>query len=268
MTSTSPIVKNVVEPQSYISYACDPYLTSVQCFNCGHKRPIAIGCGSRICSACMRKEGFKTQKRYREYLHHLWDSAIRHRRRVSFFTLTISNTEKLDFGWIRHQFRKLRQQKKYQNVFKLGLYCLETIHSERGWHTHIHILSDAEYVPQNELSDDWSVLTGSPVVYIQKIYTLKGIKKYVSKYVSKGCGSFDTHTSALEFLENAKNLRMIQKIGNFKDCHVTKRTSYICGECGFVHSRYTRPIINDGLPVVIPSLYFPVEKQKKINYWT
>lgn len=58
------------------------------------------------------------------------------------------------------------------------------------WHVHAHIIADAKYLPQHELSREWLAVTGdSPIVDIRLIKNAEAAASYVAKYGSKAFDS-------------------------------------------------------------------------------
>lgn len=85
-------------------------------------------------------------------------------------------------------FRRLRMRDFWTAKVKGGAAFLEVGFNERTrrWHPHLHVLVDAAYMPQCELSNQWLSVTGdSSVVDIRKCTEKAHVVEYVLKYVSK-----------------------------------------------------------------------------------
>lgn len=68
------------------------------------------------------------------------------------------------------------------------MYVIEA--TKRG-EPHMHILVRSDYIPQDELSAWMGERTGAPVVTIERPRTVRGVAKYVTKYVTKDLHQFE-----------------------------------------------------------------------------
>jgi len=56
--------------------------------------------------------------------------------------------------------------------------------TKKGW-PHYHFVARCSYIPQRELSHEWALLTGAPIVDIRKIKKTEDAYWYVVKYLAK-----------------------------------------------------------------------------------
>ena len=85
-------------------------------------------------------------------------------------------------------FRRLRAHKWWRSKVAGGIWFLHVKwQSDKGWyHVHLHLLVDAEFLPQHELSDHWkTATTDSDVVWIKRIKSLSYVANYIARYVSR-----------------------------------------------------------------------------------
>lgn len=110
---------------------------------------------------------------------------------ISFLTLTLADADKplnelLDK--ILKSFRRLRQWKQWRARVKGGVAFLETKWNadKRRWHPHLHVIMEAEFLPQAEISDRWRAITETSfIVHIKRPQNIETVIRYVTKYGSK-----------------------------------------------------------------------------------
>jgi hypothetical protein len=54
-----------------------------------------------------------------------------------------------------------------------------------GWHPHLHIVADCDFIPVKQMRRDWRRLVGKGNIDVQHIRSKSGIARYVAKYVTK-----------------------------------------------------------------------------------
>lgn len=112
-------------------------------------------------------------------------------REHTFITLTLSGkNEDLTavIDRLYKHFRALRQHPLWADNVKGGAAFLEIKWNEKAerWHPHLHIVADARFIPQGELSTVWHTIThDSFIVDIRRIREEKQTLAYVTKYASK-----------------------------------------------------------------------------------
>lgn len=120
---------------------------NLACRCCGNRVHAKTHCDKRHCPLCapfLADE--RVRKTERQVSMMQWPLAI---------TLTVKNTTTMERAMFAHLlggFRKVRQTTLWRQTVKGGFVACEITNRGRGWHPHLHILADAE----------WLSLTTSP----------------------------------------------------------------------------------------------------------
>lgn len=212
----------------YTYPSCEPVFKTLWC-SCGEQHPYQQGCNKRLCPVCQPKIAFKSCKKYMPLLQLLYKQAQQCRRSLKFITLTLKNRDLLDFREIRHYLTLLRRQ--CPQYFHSGLYVLETKQDGHGWHTHIHVVCDSDYVIWSELRDRWHTITGdSYITKPERVRSVYGAKCYITGYLSKK-HSFYSEQDAETFMSASKGQKLIQTFGSKYGFFVNK-SPFVCPVCG------------------------------------
>lgn len=110
---------------------------------------------------------------------------------VSFITLTLSD-KSTDLpamvDKLYRSFRYLRSHPLWEKKVRGGAAFLEVKWNDkaRRWHPHLHIIADADFLPQHELSAAWRSIThDSFIVDVRRVRDEKIVSSYVVKYATK-----------------------------------------------------------------------------------
>lgn len=110
------------------------------CTNCGTFTEVRTHCMKRWCPACARRISAKRVGRYvRAAATMQWPLHV---------TLTVKNTQDISletFRRLQAAFKKLRRQHIFRRVVG-GVASIELTNRGRGWHPHIHLLLDCEWL--------------------------------------------------------------------------------------------------------------------------
>lgn len=114
---------------------------------------------------------------------------------VSFITLTLcgkgeSLSELVDR--LYKHFRALRQHPLWAERVSGGAAFLEIKYSDKAkrWHPHLHIIAEARFIDQGELSTVWRTISrDSFIVDIRRVRDRGTVTSYVTKYASKPLNS-------------------------------------------------------------------------------
>ena len=197
------------------------------CASCGHKHVVKLRCGDRTCPVCREKDFWRMFKGYLESVEAI--------KRPKLLTLTLRNVSTLTRVYIRglrKSFTKLMHRKWYKERVRGGLQTIEIVNKGNGWHVHMHVLLDADYLPQRKIAKDWLEITGdSFVVDIREAGTVKEGLKYCLKYLSKA-PVLSGHEE--EYRDAVKGLRLVQPFGSLYGELVMHLPSVPCPECGSV----------------------------------
>ena len=193
------------ERQSYISTLrqsvenfrdCGDTLYRLECAEsgCGGSQILPKRCKLRICNKCASARKIRLKEKYGDFLNWAIDNKLIRKDRISFMTLTMKNADcpKLGKIEIQNHFKRLRLE-VYKGKIRGGWVGYESHPDGKGQHhVHLHALVDADYIPQDELSEHWNTLTnGSPVVWIERVNPKsfdfgKAAVNYMTDYMLKG----------------------------------------------------------------------------------
>jgi hypothetical protein len=139
-------------------------------------------CHDRLCTPCANQRSFQLSEAL---------MATIAGRPVTFITLTLSGKgetlgELIDR--LYKHFRHLRQHPLWDEAVTGGAAFLEIKYSDKAkrWHPHLHIICEAKYIEQGQLSKAWhSITKDSFIVDIRKVRDTETTARYVTKYASK-----------------------------------------------------------------------------------
>ncbi len=152
-------------------------------------------CRDRLCQICQRYRRIQTTERVL--------AMVRSMTSPKLLTLTLADdgaplSDRLDR--LVASYRRLRQRTIWSANVEGAAAVMEITRgqSNRHWHVHLHVLIDAEYIPQHVLSAEWFAATGdSPIVDIRAVHSGEQAAKYLAKYAAKGT---DTGALTLDLL--------------------------------------------------------------------
>ena len=141
-------------------------------------------CHDRFCTPCSQERSFRIRT---SLLNHMFK-----RRNLSIITLTLEHdgkplAERMDR--LTKCFRLLRNKPLWKKNVPGGVSIIENKVSSKtgGWHCHYHIVAEAKYMPQKELSAAWYGVTGdSYIVDVRRVGAMTGAVQYITKYITKG----------------------------------------------------------------------------------
>lgn len=118
-------------------------------------------------------------------------------------------------------FRRLRERRWWRERVRGGAAFLELHRGERDglWHVHLHILADAEFLAQGELSREWhAITTDSTIVDVRRVADTGHAARYVAKYVSKPASPrvYNDPASLDEMIPALKGRRLCLTFGSFR----------------------------------------------------
>jgi len=171
-------------------------------------------CNDRLCVPCGNARAVRLLEALRPMCRD---------KRLSFITLTLraskeTLTETIDR--IYKCFKLLRTMPLWADKVRGGAAFLETKKADgfKRWHTHLHILCDADYMEQGFLSKAWHMLTKDSFrVDIQRVHSEENLQKYVTKYVTKPLSpTFVSDPDSLdEALKSLKGRRLCMCFGDW-----------------------------------------------------
>lgn len=162
----------------------------------GTYRLAANHCHDRLCTPCANARSAEIARCLAGRLQGL---------PVSFITLTLCGKGEGLGELVKRlytSFRALRIHPRWQDKVRGGAAFLEIKYSDkaRRWHPHLHLIADADYIDQGELSDIWRGITrDSFIVDVRRVRDDNTVLRYVTKYASKPLNtSFSNDPSLLQ----------------------------------------------------------------------
>lgn len=141
-------------------------------------------CHDRLCTPCARRRS--------QDISHALVSRLTADMKPMLLTLTLKAEAKQSLSELTTKlytsFRYLRAHPVWERNVKGGAAFLEITRGKKGdhWHVHFHIVADAVYIPQAELSAAWLTITKDSFrVFIERPKADSGIG-YSAKYAAKG----------------------------------------------------------------------------------
>jgi hypothetical protein len=149
-----------------------------RCNKCGLKTFKVSGCNKRTCTDCAKKRRSRLIAAYGPWITaYKWPVLV---------TLTLKREKYLSEGVekIIQAFHKLRRGKWW--TARCGVWTMEFLPKEDGWHVHLHCIADAVWIDQKKLSEAWKRITGdSFIVDVRRVKDRKGAMLEVLKYCTK-----------------------------------------------------------------------------------
>lgn len=195
-------------------------------------------------------------------------------------------------------FTRLRRLPVWRNNVAGGAAFLEIKRSKsvEGWNVHLHALVDSTWVPHHALRQAWCGLTGgSFIVDVRRVRDPDHVRRYVTKYVSKGFSSEVARNPEHldEAIQALSGRRMCATFGTWRGIPLTwkpdlgerPKTSYRDGEpddtpggpqlpAAGSNSRHMRenchleakhqPGCNWWSPGTVPALWIPIGSLSKV----
>lgn len=139
-------------------------------------------CKDRFCVPCADQRSAKIGRRIRDKI-----SATR----ISFLTLTLVDNDINLTGLLDkllRSFRSLRQWPRWRTTVQGGVAFVEIKWNDNAnrWHPHLHVIMEADYLPQAAIAERWHAITGTSfIVDIRRPPNVEHVIRYVTKYGSK-----------------------------------------------------------------------------------
>ena len=213
------------------------YWRTIQCLHrgCGHFIAVPKKCRNRFCLVCKKKRRMDIRRR----LEHLARNVrLKKYQRLKLLTLTIKNDKnvKKQTSDLLKAFRKMRGHKWWKYYVDGGVYVLEIKKGSQGWHSHIHLILQSDFIPLDKLRSSWKKVSGGTHVNLETPPALS-IVYYVTKYISKQ----DSVSCFVEPAEALKGSRLFSTFGEWYAITIKYKQpewTPVCPECGQA-SRWT-----------------------------
>lgn len=187
----------------------------------GRLKVASCTCKDRFCVPCADTRSARIANRIRDRVPQTG---------ITFLTLTLADADKplselLDK--ILKSFRRLRTWRQWKNRVKGGVAFLETKWNaaKQRWHPHLHVIMEAAFLPQAEISDRWRAITETSfIVHIKRPDNIETVIRYVTKYGSKPLDqSFVADDARLdEAISAMRGRHLCLVFGSWRDWALTK----------------------------------------------
>ena len=198
----------VKHPLSF--FECGQFAGTVTCRGCDDTTRAVKHCSKKWCPLCQHRIIRKRADELRE-----WVKIIPQPKLV---TVTARNTEKISRTYLRKfnvALWKLRRQKVFSLV-RGGVQSIEVTNEGRGWHAHAHLVVDARWIDQRDLSIAWGKLVGQDfaIVDVRDKRDLNAAQQ-AAKYVCKPgqMVKWPAHEIAA-FIESISGVRLFNAFGS------------------------------------------------------
>ena len=175
---------------------CHSHYTFAKCNDCGSEFKFPNRCDQFYCPECQPSLSHKRRQQVE-----WWTREIRQPKHV---VLTVANTPTLTgqhVDELRQMFGRLRRRRFCDN-WRGGFYTVEVTNEGNGWHLHLHILTDAQWIDAGQLAKEWQAASNGLGRIVQvKDCRDKTYLAEVTKYAVKGnqLAAWSAETS-LEFI--------------------------------------------------------------------
>lgn len=222
------------------------------CTCCGNRKSVEMQCRRRWCPACAWVVQRERLEKYQ--------AAANQMQWPLFITLTMPNRPDAEcIREIRGHWSKLRRRKLIVDRIKGGLNTIEITNKGNGWHPHLHVLADCQWLalhtppPQFrdsaavkrqkydharlELSALWCQIIKSPVGVVSALRKPPGeCIAYALKYAVKGSDLIESPDPIADLIRVLSRSRMLSTFGALHGLVAAddeeERPAVACSECG------------------------------------
>ena len=182
-------------------------------------------CHVRFCPLCSNARAFTIRTNTEHWLSS--------RTVPKFLTLTLKHQVKSlsdQLCKLYDSFQALRRIKLFKKCVHGGIWFFEIKPGKDGlWHPHLHIVLDAEFIPQAQISEAWNrITTDSPIVDIRQVKDPKKMADYVAKYAVKPILFRNlTTVERLDILHGLRGRRLCGCFGTATKARLTSKPVFI-----------------------------------------
>jgi hypothetical protein len=226
----------------------------LRCSECQHTVAARTACRRRWCPVCARVLAARRVAKYEKAAGLMqWPMHV---------TLTIRNTFTLEISALKKlllDFKQLRRSVLWSRSVKGGMVALELTNKGKGWHPHLHILCDAEWLAYKtppmmrwhskerkaelcqkasaELSALWAEIVGQEMssVRVRRCAAALAVRE-VLKYAVKGTDMLEFKGRAADVVAAMKSARLFTVFGSLygkrKELKEDPRPPCTCEGCG------------------------------------
>ena len=214
---------------------------SLFCSHCGYVHRIEMSCGSRVCPKCRAK--------WFGYHFHALYQLTKSWAEPRSLTLTVRNVPDSEFGrhtikWLRECYAELRRRidppqtarEKRLGIrrparIRGGFYVVQATNygDGSGWHPHIHVMYDGEFIPKEIIKAIWREVTKGS--YIIKINRVKTPYRAIAYLLADFTNEFRIDMKYATIYDAVfKGARLVQPFGNLARAKL--RVPFKCPICG------------------------------------
>ena len=245
-----------------------------------------FSCGSKLCPACSANQSREMRKRARKAVHSLGNGDYFVRWRSVVLTMPLQRGASIlkSIEKINDAFRRMTNRKFWKTRVRGGIKSVEFTVRPDGYHVHIHLLIQAEYLPVNaenerrfsrltarrrlfagNLQDELAhclraagiALNGSPVVFVADVrnqsvkargnreISLEKALQETAKYITKS-ESWDKipDSSLMEIAEISRWKRMFEVLGKSRHKNADDRVEKSAAESAEPSLVHTKSLFN------------------------
>ena len=237
----------------------------LRCSDCQHQVKARTACRRRWCPVCARVLAARRVAKYEKAAALMkWGLHV---------TLTVTNKQALgldDLRQLLRHFKKLRRTVLWTRSVLGGFVALEITNKGKGWHPHLHILCDCEWLAYKtpppmrwhskerkaelyaaaavELHDTWCGIVGQKVasIKVRRCAASDAIRE-VLKYAVKGSEMLEFKGRAADVVAAMKHTRLSTPFGSMygrgKETEPDKPAPCACAECGAIGSMMPEEVL-------------------------
>lgn len=189
---------------------CQEVNRQIICLECGHVHYVEQRCRQRTCPLCSFRESRRRGDWIKRMCHGMAFPKM--------LTLTMprwTQVPGLGIDYIRSCFNLLRKQPVFSKV-KGGVYQIELIRKEGGWHIHMHVILDCPFLPYQKILAAWSSILGVPCSRIDiRAAKTDAQMFYVAKYAAKAADYEGDISHVVEWWQATKGKRLFAGFGSW-----------------------------------------------------
>lgn len=172
-------------------------------------------CRQRVCPICSAKV-FRTRA---EFLRRA-AAQCKHPKLITLTQPLVENHPREAITKIRDAFAKLRKTECWKSV-TAGAYTIEVIPKPEGWHIHMHVLVNSEYIPYQKLWSTWGELIGHKVIQTDiRAADNKNAQQYLAKYCAKSVSMYLGDKTIVDWYRATKGQRLFVTFGSWYNKHL------------------------------------------------
>lgn len=180
-------------------------------------------CHDRWCLPCAAERAAVIRENLLRHMHGL--------KNLSLITLTLRGEGQALSTLLDRAYRHLQELRNtacWKKAVTGGAAIIEAKlgADKKRWHVHWHIVCQAKYFDQRQLSQAWLKITGdSMIVDIRRVQAMSGAVQYICKYVTKAADTavIRSPEHLREGLTAFQGRRLVSTFGTWRGLHLSQR---------------------------------------------